>query len=68
MTDTLLTREQVAAIFQVSPRTIDLWLRNGSLRRADTPGRNVRIPRSEVERRMQVVNATTLSFDPEAQP
>ena len=62
MIDTLLTREQTAEIFGVSPRTIDAWLRNGSLRRADTPGRIVRIPRSEIERRLNT--APQLEADP----
>ena len=55
MIEQLLTREETAAIFNVSPRTIDAWLRTGELRRADTPGRVVRIPRSEIERRMQTI-------------
>ena len=31
MIDQLLTREELAAIFNVSPRTIDAWLRTGEL-------------------------------------
>lgn len=66
MIDTLLTREQAAEIFHVSPRTIDAWLRNGSLRRADTPGRIVRIPRSEIERRLNAAPQLEAEQMPEA--
>jgi excisionase family DNA binding protein len=55
MIDTLITRDEAAEIFNVSPRTIDAWIRTGELRRADTPGRVVRIPRSEIERRLQII-------------
>jgi group I intron endonuclease len=66
-TDGLLTREQVAAVFSVSPRTVDYWLRTGELRRADTPGRIVRIPRSEIERRLQAIpKLETETQEPEA--
>jgi len=66
MNDTLLTREQAADIFGVSPRTIDAWLRNGSLKRANTPGRIVRIPRSEIERRLSAAPQLEAEPAPEA--
>ena len=55
MKEQLYTRDQVTEIFHVGPRTIDRWLRNGELRRADTPGGIVRIPASEIERRLQAI-------------
>lgn len=66
MIDKLLTREEVAEIFNVSPRTIDAWLRTGELRRADTPGRIVRIPRSEIERRLKAIPQLEAEPTPEA--
>lgn len=50
MNETLYTREEAAAIFKVGPRTIDRWIRIGALKRVDTPGNVVRIPRSEIDR------------------
>lgn len=50
MNETLYTREEAAAIFKVGPRTIDRWIREGALHRANTPGRVVRIPASEITR------------------
>ena len=50
MDEILYTREEAATVFKVSPRTIDRWIRIGALRRADTPGNVVRIPRSEIDR------------------
>jgi excisionase family DNA binding protein len=55
MNSQLLTRQQTAEIFHVDVRTIDRWLRSGELLRADTPGGIVRIPRSEIERRLQAI-------------
>jgi excisionase family DNA binding protein len=66
MIDTLLTREQAAEIFGVSPRTIDAWLRTGELHRANTPGRIVRIAHSEIERRLQIAPQMTVEPTPEA--
>ena len=54
MNETLYTREEAAAIFKVGPRTIDRWIRIGALRRADTPGNVVRIPKSEIDRILQL--------------
>ena len=48
------------------PRTVDRWLRNGELRRADTPGGIVRIPRSEIERRLQAIPQLEAEPTPEA--
>ena len=67
LTDMLLSREQVAAIFNVSPRTVDNWIRTGQMFRADTPGNIVRIPRSEVERRMRAVPVLLDTEQPEAE-
>jgi excisionase family DNA binding protein len=55
MKESLYNRDQVAEIFHVDKRTVDRWIKNGQLRRADTPGGIVRIPRSEIERRMQAI-------------
>lgn len=56
---TTLTRQDVADIFGVNGRTVDRWLRSGELRRADTRGGIVRIPRSESEHRMRAVPTLT---------
>jgi predicted site-specific integrase-resolvase len=55
MKEQLYTRDQTAEIFHVGVRTIDRWLRTGELHRADTPGGIVRIPASEIERRLLAV-------------
>jgi excisionase family DNA binding protein len=55
MNDRLYTREEVAEIFRVNPRTVDRWIRVGELKRVDAPGNIVRIPASEVERRLLAV-------------
>jgi excisionase family DNA binding protein len=59
----LLTREQVAEVFKVSPRAVDYWLKTGQMARANTPGNIVRIPRSEVERCLQAVPPLTATSE-----
>jgi len=50
MTEEFLTVDQVAARLQVSPRTVHRWVSEGTLRRAELPGRALRIPASELQR------------------
>lgn len=64
MKELLYSREQVAEIFHVDKRTVDRWIKNGEMRRADTPGGIVRIPLSEIERRLQAI--PELDAGPEA--
>lgn len=51
MTDTLLTRDEVADILRVAPRTVLLWLRQGKLKGVKLPGRNGgwRVRRSDLD-------------------
>lgn len=46
----LLSRKEVAALFDVSPHTVYRWAREGRLPYLLTPGGRRRYPREEVER------------------
>jgi len=49
MTETYLTRKQVAARFNVSMRTVDRWILDGKMRPTRI-GRTVRIAESDIAR------------------
>lgn len=46
----LLTRAEVAAYFQVDPRTVSRWVRTGRLTPSRTPGGHPRFSEAEVFR------------------
>jgi|WetSurMetagenome_2_1015567.scaffolds.fasta_scaffold146784_2 excisionase family DNA binding protein len=57
MKDKYLTKKEAAEIFKVDPRTIDRWRRNGKIHIQRTPGGQVRIPASEIERLLNTPEA-----------
>ena len=55
LTEKLLTRKEVAGIFDVDPTTIDRWIAKGFIRAIRPAGQNcsVRIKRSEINKLLQ---------------
>lgn len=51
--ESLLRREQVAAVFRVSPRTVTDWARTGKLQSIRTPGGQHRFRQSDVAARLR---------------
>ncbi len=49
-TGPMLTPRQVAALFQVDPKTVTRWCRAGKMTAVRLPGGHYRITRAEVER------------------
>lgn len=49
----VMTRADVAELLRVSERTVDRYLEDGTLRRADLPGRAVRILTTSVDALLQ---------------
>lgn len=49
--ESLLKISQVARIFKVSPRTVRGWIKDGKLKAEKTPGKQWRIPYSEITKK-----------------
>jgi len=57
-----LTREEVAKYFRVHPRTVERWLKNGSLQGYKLGGGKTslwRIPKSEIKKFLEKYKETT---------
>lgn len=52
----LLTREEVAEVFNVSPRTVTEWARSGRFPSTRTPGGQYRFRESDVDAQLNTQN------------
>jgi excisionase family DNA binding protein len=56
----LLRVDEVAIYFDVTPRTVYLWITNGKLERVETPGGSIRIPRERVIALTAILKSSSL--------
>lgn len=66
--ETVLTPAQVAAMFQVSPRTVSRWVREGKLVGFRTPGGVNRFRKADVEKLRAEFEPPGRDIQPDPEP